>query len=717
MQIKEIVIPEGVKNIGESAFAGTHVEKIEIPSTLTTIGKNAFWNHQLKELEIPGNVEVIEDYAFRITQENVSVKLEKLVLNEGLVSIGREAFSGNAIKEVYLPSTVELSSLNSSKDCIFGNARVPASPIVTIRVLEASKVEQFNTEYANKYSHIVVADKLAGSGWTKDDFIYDEETGTLLGWSESGETKRLENKVLVLPDKTPEGNDIIAIGEAAFKIPDDEIRITKFGVDSPNGMTSVSLPAKVTDIGDEAFSQNALVTVDLTTVTSIGYRAFYGNDLTKVELPDTVTSMGAGAFATNDITELKLSAGVTVIPQGAFSMNIRMEQVIIPETVTEIGTTAFAGARLTSLDIPKSVTKIGEKAFHLHHLTELTIPGNVKELGDSAFEGTFKATTLTKLIIEEGVEVIGDNCFKEALLETVHFPNSITSVGTDLFLNNKGLDGSKVVEVTTDNYEHTKFVDDTYTVKYLAPSIENFMDKVVLEYTEKVYTGSPLEPTVVIEGLTENIDFEVSYSNNDNVGTATITITGIEKYAGAIIKHFKINERYNPFIDIRKNAFYYDAVLWAVENKITDGDSPTKFAPDETCTRGQIVTFIWRVAGEPKSTGGNPFTDVKRNAYYAEAVKWAAENGITDGVSPTKFAPDDPCTRGQIVTFLWRAAGEPESNVNNVFVDVKNNTYYSEAVKWALENGITDGISPTKFAPDAPCTRGQVVTFLYRAEK
>jgi len=350
----------------------------------------------------------------------------------------------------------------------------------------------------------------------------------------------------VLPDKTPGGKDIVAIGDNAFEIPDDEIIVTKFGIESPNGMTSVVLPAGVTLIGDRAFAQNALTEVDFSTVTSIGVSAFYGNQLTTVELPDTVTELGQGAFATNNITELKLSAGVTKIPQGAFSMNIRLEQVTIPDTVTEIGEMAFAGARLTSLTIPESVVKIDRKAFHLHHLTELTIPGNVKEIGESAFEGTYKATTLKTLVIEEGVETIGKYAFKEALLETVQFPSSIKSVGEQPFLNNKGKDGSHVVEVTTYNPDHLAFGDDTYKVVYIGTyDITDYADKVQLEYDSVEYTGSAHTPKVTIDGLTEGTDYAVSYSNNTEVGQATVTITGMGSYEGTITKTFTITEKIN----------------------------------------------------------------------------------------------------------------------------------------------------------------------------
>ncbi len=171
----------------------------------------------------------------------------------------------------------------------------------------------------------------------------------------------------------------------------------------------------------------------------------------------------------------------------------------------------------------------------------------------------------------------------------------------------------------------------------------------------------------------------------------------------------------NPFADVKKDNYFYEAVQWAVKKGITDGMSPSTFAPDATCTRAQAVTFLWRAAGEPKpASATNPFKDVKADAYYYNAVLWAVEKGITDGMSPTTFEPDSTVTRAQSVTFLWRYAGNPISGKTNPFADVKADAYYYNAVLWAVEKGITDGMSPTAFVPDQGCTRAQSVTFLHR---
>ena len=175
------------------------------------------------------------------------------------------------------------------------------------------------------------------------------------------------------------------------------------------------------------------------------------------------------------------------------------------------------------------------------------------------------------------------------------------------------------------------------------------------------------------------------------------------------------NSMLNFFVDVPVDAYYYEAVLWAAENGITGGTSATTFSPDMTCTRAQAVTFLWRAAGStaPK-TEVMPFADVDADDYYYDAVLWAVENGITAGTSDTTFSPNATCTRAQIVTFLWRSQKSPASDGVNPFTDVAADAYYANAVLWAAENVITGGTTATTFSPDNNCTRAQIVTFLFR---
>ena len=178
------------------------------------------------------------------------------------------------------------------------------------------------------------------------------------------------------------------------------------------------------------------------------------------------------------------------------------------------------------------------------------------------------------------------------------------------------------------------------------------------------------------------------------------------------------NPQTGVFVDVPEGSYYEEAVDWAVENGITKGTDDTHFSPDGICTRAQAVTFLWRTAGSPKpEIRAMPFTDVPVGSYYYDAVLWAVENGITKGTSDTTFSPNMTCTRAQIVAFLWRSEKSPAAGTANPFADVKSTAYYADAVLWAVKENITKGTTSTTFSPDADCTRAQIVTFLWRCKK
>ena len=195
--------------------------------------------------------------------------------------------------------------------------------------------------------------------------------------------------------------------------------------------------------------------------------------------------------------------------------------------------------------------------------------------------------------------------------------------------------------------------------------------------------------------------------------------------AGTAAENYAKNEGFefvpldpnSGFCDVDSNGFYYDAMLWAVQNGVTNGTSDVEFSPEESCLRAQVVTFLWRAKGKLQPTIADiPFVDAIPTEYYYDPVRWALENEITNGTDAVHFAPDSPCTRAQVVTFLWRTFGSPEpEQTENPFVDVKDDYYY-KAVLWAVEQGITNGTDETHFSPEETCTRCQVVSFLYRQQ-
>ena len=205
--------------------------------------------------------------------------------------------------------------------------------------------------------------------------------------------------------------------------------------------------------------------------------------------------------------------------------------------------------------------------------------------------------------------------------------------------------------------------------------------------------------------LTKESHTKYTFTMPNSKVTIDATFTEIEQQPSSQIR----------FTDVNSNTYYYDAVAWAVEQGITSGTTAITFSPDAPCTRAQIVTFLWRAAGSPVMGENNPFTDVTPGSYYYDAVQWAVAQGITVGTSANTFSPDVTCTRGQAVTFLYRYEKSPVVSGGNAFTDVPSNAYYTNAVQWAVNSGVTSGTSATTFSPNATCTRGQIVTFLYRA--
>ena len=268
------------------------------------------------------------------------------------------------------------------------------------------------------------------------------------------------------------------------------------------------------------------------------------------------------------------------------------------------------------------------------------------------------------------------------------------------------------------------FYADRDTGKYTVTGTADAGSAILYNKTEKVYADST--GTFAISGtLGENQNSTIlSISAQDSAGNAStpqnalVARQAAEEVSPGTFDGGGTTQQTNKFVDVIAGSYYEEAVKWAVENGITQGTDATHFSPEDICTRAEVVTFLWRAAGSPKpKTSAMPFTDVPADSYYYNAVLWAAENGITSGTSDTTFSPDAVCTRAQIVTFLWKSESSPAAGSRNPFTDVAADTYYTDAVLWAAKEDITKGTGSTTFDPDADCTRAQVVTFLWRCKK
>lgn len=257
----------------------------------------------------------------------------------------------------------------------------------------------------------------------------------------------------------------------------------------------------------------------------------------------------------------------------------------------------------------------------------------------------------------------------------------------------------------------------TYKVARLTYTYTGSAARTVTLASSKIVTVNEAEKTT--EGDTSSQPFTVTITRAGTTtdgGTGGAGGGGIGGGGGGTVTPAPGGATQNPFVDVKQGDYYYDAVQWAVGKKITSGTSATTFTPDGICTRAQTVTFLWRSQGSPKAAGAeNPFTDVSKDAYYYDAVLWAVEQGITNGTSATTFSPDATVTRGQTAAFLWRVAKQPQvDQTANPFADVTQDAYYYNAVLWAVAKEITNGTSSTTFSPDQGCTRAQIVTFLWR---
>ena len=433
-------------------------------------------------------------------------------------------------------------------------------------------------------------------------------------------------------------------------------------------------------------------------VTNIGSYAFYFcQSLTSITIPNSVTSIGSHAFfSCTSLTSITIPNSVTSIGSHVFCNCQSLTSVTIPNSVTSIGGTAFSDCwSLESVAIPASVTSIGDGVFSdCFRLTEIQVAkGNPNYC--SVDGALLAADCKTLLCVPAGKSFSGIlNVYKDedgkthvlymgSRLYTI--PDGVVSVSSHAFGGALALKEVAIPESVTEIKKNAFWSCNKLTDVYYAGTQAQW-DEI------EIQTGN------------SSILNATLHLGDDPAPTPSPAPTA-QPAANA------------PFRDVEKGAYYYDPVLWAVKHVpvITNGTSADTFSPEEACTRAQMVTFLWRAAGrpDPKLTK-NPFTDVKSSDYFYEAVLWAVENEITAGTSATTFSPNATVTRDQTVTFLWRMEGKPAANTENPFKDVAAGKYYTDAVLWAVENEITAGTSKDTFSPANPCTRAQIVTFLYR---
>ena len=558
-------------------------------------------------------------------------------------------------------------------------------------------------------------------------------------------------------------NSVTSIGDYAFyrctslvsiDIPNSVTSISSYAFGGCTSLVSIDIPNSVTRIGDRAFRDcTSLASIDIpNSVTNIGSNVFnYCDGLENVDVEnDNPKYMSlSGVLFTKDMSTLmkcpsrksgtyRIPEGVVSIDDGAFQSCMNLTDIYIPNSVKNIGSGSFQGCEsLQRMEIPDGVTNIGDGAFNIcSSLTEII--KTVTSIGEGAF---LSCVGLKQIDVEEGnqqyTSVAGVLFDKEKTVLIQYptskpevsyaIPNGITKIEYYAFFYCENLDSisipSSVLYIDEGAFLDCKNIKDIY----YSGSEAQWKNICIEEHNESItnanihynhthdYKATVTEPTCTERGYTT---YTCSVCGDSYKGSYVDPL-GHDYKNGTCTRCGVKDPNYKPqanFIDVAAGSYCYDAVQWAVANGITKGTDKTHFSPNAGCTRGQVVTFLWRAAGEPTVGGNVGFVDVAPGSYCYEAVKWAVANGITKGTDATHFSPNATCTRGQVVTFMYRAEGEPAVGGSVGFVDVAPGSYFYEAVKWAVANGITKGTDATHFSPNATCTRGQVVTFLYRAQ-
>ncbi|MBR7033968.1 MAG: leucine-rich repeat protein [Clostridia bacterium] len=700
-RLYSVAIPDGVTVIGDYAFWGcTALTSVTVPESLTSIGKGAF-------RDCAG---LADDDGFIIFRNILSYYLGPggfVVIPDGVTSIAGAAFAGcKNLTGVEIPESVTEIGSSAFSSC---------DGLINVKI--GSGVKSIGSSAFHSCRSL--------TGVTIPEGVTD-----ICDWAFSGCTSLTS---VTIPDS------VTNIGDYAFIYCES--------------LTSMTIPDSVASFGDGAF-RDCTGLADDDGFVIVGNILFdYVGPGGYVTIPSNVTRISDSVFSERaDLTGVYIPSGVTDIDGWAFNGCSGLKSIKLPGGLKEIGADTFGGCTgITHLIIPDSLNYLDWLAFNsCSGIKSVTIPSGVNSTGVESFSG---CTGLESVIIREGVTEIGNGCFENCYsLETVAIPASVTRIEDFAFYDCLAL-SDVYYGGTSEQWDEIYIGSDNEALfRYVtvhfgsAPHVHGYIAEVTEPTcTEKGYTTHTCKvcgeayvdsevaalghafgewtvktaPTCTAKGVEERVCSRCGEKETRDADALGHDL-GADGNAEKCSRCGEKNPDYKPpvnFTDVKPGAYYADAVAWAVAKGVTTGTSATTFSPNDGCTRGQVVAFLWRAAGSPEPKGtGNPFSDVKSNAYYYKAVLWAVENEVTSGTDATHFSPNSVCTRGQIVTFLWRANGKPSpAKTSNPFMDVKASDYYYDAVLWAVEKDITLGTDATHFSPSSTCTRGQVVAFLYRA--
>lgn len=548
------------------------------------------------------------------------------------------------------------------------------------------------------------------------------------------------------------------VGKSAdYTVPSGTVAIAGGAFKDCAKLESLVIPDSVTAIGKSAF-ENCAALKRITLPKSIAMLealTFSGcASLAEITLPDGLKALGEKVFSgCAALKSMKIPAEVTVIPTEAFSGCVSLESITIPKSVSHINEHAFDGCTaLKKVDYLGSdtdwsqVTKEtgnnvldnAEKSFtrtdHEHKYTDTVIPPTCTERGctvhlcacgdkrEDSYTPPLGHSYRDGICVRCGIlDPNGDTQHKHDFIPSVTKPTCLTE-GFTTYACSCGECYTKdyVSAVGHKTQLQNAKAAGCMTGGYTGDEVCTFCGKVFKQGSVIFALGHDPQPARVKAPTCNESGYTgdlicMRCGDMTQIGK-TVAAAGHKFFGGVCsVCGAKGAEAVPEFDDVKPGAFYFDAVQWAVKNGITNGTGKSTFSPNDVCSRYQIVMFLWRAAGQPEAKAAVSFADVKPGDIFYEAVQWAVERGITKGTSSTSFSPFAPCTRGQIVTFLYRSAGSPAISGACDFSDVSAGSFCHDAVIWASSEGITKGTSAGRFSPNEGCTRAQVVTFLYRA--
>ena len=733
--------------ISAGLFSGlTALETIIFPTGLTEIGDRAFTNCSgLKSLEFPDSLTKIGDSAF-----SGCTGLTYISYGSGIDDIGGNAFGGcTGVKVIDLHRAAQIgekySNGSNGGDPALTHACIAAAHNVKyyLRTVDQANSVKGNLEWggsgagtgntSNFYYILTATDAVPDytgitniptrAGYTfgqwKEVTVSQGSTTTKNVYTDAGSWSLASPTVTVSPASAN-----TYVGDAVTLTATVSEHVTGFTYSYQwyrNTSNSSTDGTKISEATSETYSPNittagttyyyCVVTVtndpDTTSATTAVIPVTVASQAGSVTISDKKT---AATYGDKPFTfTYEASKAATVTSSNTSVATVQDNKGTVTVTIVGAGTTEIS----VSFDADTNYSAASDK-FALTVAQAAPTVSITAEPASLLGGGTVKLTVTTdapeKVVPTcEGVTVTptGDGTFSALLPnETKTYTFTAAYEGD---ANHASAEGRCTVSVTA------YYVPGAPTYPATAPAAPNGTVTVSPANASK---GANVTVTVKPNEGYELGSLAVKDANGDLLPLADL---GNGKF-GFVMPASKVSVEANfvksavstGFADVPANAFFADAVKWAVDKGVTNGLTETMFGPYEPCTRGQIITFLWRAAGSPEPKTAVSFADVPAGSYYAKAVAWAIENGITNGVTETTFAPDATCTRGQGVTFLYRAL-KGSAGATSSFADVPANAFYADAVGWAVSGKVTDGTSSTTFSPDDNCTRGQIVTFLYRA--